>query len=390
MVDTALFYQNLIPLQGFRQITQGEGFTRLPDDWHIAVSDVQNSTGAIEGGRYKEVNISGAMAIIALLNLAGEEELPFVFGGDGASILIPPHLLDQASSVLAETASKVLEAYGLVLRVGVVPMHQVTAAGEQVALAKVLVGEGYHQAVFRGGGMAYAEDLVKDPVAGKPYRLPEVTPAQQANYDGLECRWQDIPSPQGETVSLLVKVTTTELEAGMLHYGEVLDMINQTYGQETERHPISLAGLNLSFSKQRLQQESKLFAPGSLWAQKFYRLKLRVSNALGVLLMDLNPFLKSPWRRYRQRTVQGCDYQKFDGMLRMVVSGRTKQRKKLEAWLQQEQDKGRLVYGLHVSDRALMTCLIFQRHGRHVHFVDGADGGYALAAKSLKAQLKLG
>ncbi|MEP0899817.1 DUF3095 family protein [Nodosilinea sp. FACHB-13] len=39
-------------------------------------------------------------------------------------------------------------------------------------------------------------------------------------------------------------------------------------------------------------------------------------------------------------------------------------------------------------DRALMTCLVFERSGREVHFVDGADGGYALAAKPLKEKLK--
>ena len=32
----------------------------------------------------------------------------------------------------------------------------------------------------------------------------------------------------------------------------------------------------------------------------------------------------------------------------------------------------------------LMTCLIFERMGSQVHFVDAADGGYAMAAVGLK------
>ena len=34
-----------------------------------------------------------------------------------------------------------------------------------------------------------------------------------------------------------------------------------------------------------------------------------------------------------------------------------------------------------------MTCLIDDRASSHLHFVDGADGGYALAAAEMKAQL---
>jgi hypothetical protein len=35
-----------------------------------------------------------------------------------------------------------------------------------------------------------------------------------------------------------------------------------------------------------------------------------------------------------------------------------------------------------------MTCLVFDRRGDHVHFVDGADGGYAMAALRMKERLK--
>ncbi|MCJ2541500.1 DUF3095 family protein [Synechococcus bigranulatus str. 'Rupite'] len=51
--------------------------------------------------------------------------------------------------------------------------------------------------------------------------------------------------------------------------------------------------------------------------------------------------------------------------------------------------QGELAYGIHISDRALLTCLVFERDGRQVHFVDGADGGYALAARDLKTRLNL-
>jgi hypothetical protein len=42
---------------------------------------------------------------------------------------------------------------------------------------------------------------------------------------------------------------------------------------------------------------------------------------------------------------------------------------------------------LHISTEALVTCLIFEREGGHLHFIDGANGGYALAANKLKLRL---
>lgn len=94
------------------------------------------------------------------------------------------------------------------------------------------------------------------------------------------------------------------------------------------------------------------------------------------------------WGDYKQLVSEATDFKKFDDVLRMVISGKTKQRQKLVDYLEQKFKEGRLVYGIHVSDRALMTCLVFERDGRQVHFVDGADGGYALAAKKMKERMK--
>ena len=61
----------------------------------------------------------------------------------------------------------------------------------------------------------------------------------------------------------------------------------------------------------------------------------------------------------------------------------------IEAYLAELHAAGRIVYGTHLADGAMMTCLVFSlEQSRHVHFIDGADGGYALAAVQLKAQLQ--
>jgi hypothetical protein len=58
-------------------------------------------------------------------------------------------------------------------------------------------------------------------------------------------------------------------------------------------------------------------------------------------------------------------------------------------WLEARHAEGFLVYGVSRSRQALITCLIESHRDRHVHFIDGSDGGYALAARQLKDQLKL-
>jgi hypothetical protein len=75
-------------------------------------------------------------------------------------------------------------------------------------------------------------------------------------------------------------------------------------------------------------------------------------------------------------------------MLRLVVASTSKQRERLHLYLEKELQKKKLFFGIHSSDASLMTCLIFQRHGKHIHFVDSSLGGYALAAKMLKKQMQ--
>lgn len=95
------------------------------------------------------------------------------------------------------------------------------------------------------------------------------------------------------------------------------------------------------------------------------------------------------WRTYIDVVQATTDVQKYDDMLRMLIAGNLSQRLALVAYLRAAHERGEIYYGLHVADRALLTCIVFDRMGRQVHFVDGADGGYARAAAALKEQMAL-
>ncbi|MGY8815587.1 MAG: DUF3095 family protein, partial [Gammaproteobacteria bacterium] len=91
---------------------------------------------------------------------------------------------------------------------------------------------------------------------------------------------------------------------------------------------------------------------------------------------------------YKNDIITNTDFKKFDGTLRIVISGNSEQRLHLEEYLKYQLNNNKCVYGIHYSDSAYITCLINNRSGNHYHFVDGSGGGYALAALQMKKQLQ--
>ncbi|MFN6143845.1 MAG: DUF3095 domain-containing protein [Pseudanabaena sp.] len=386
--DNEDFYANLPVLENFVDITHSENFYAVPKDWAVIITDIADSTKAIEAGRYKDVNLLGACSIIVILNLVGELEIPFVFGGDGASILIPSKFIEGAEQALLAVQKLADEEFHLTLRASVVPMEAITSNYE-IKIAKLYISENYNQAILRGGGISYATQLVKDKAITDFYS-PKPEKSAIADFSGLECRWQDIPTRHEEILSLIVLVTAHSQTQIDYLYREVINQIDRIYGKDTECHPVVTRNLQLAFRCKNLLSETRVFTASQSWLQKkLYLLKLRMINLLGLFLMTFDIKIGNfNWGNYKQIVSEATDFKKFDDVLRMVISGRAKQRQKLTDYLEKKFQEGHLVYGFHVSDRALMTCLVFERNGRQVHFVDGADGGYALAAKQMKELMK--
>ena len=383
------FYSELPLLNNFRDITDLGNFVDVPDDWYIIVTDIRGSTKAIEAGKYKEVNLLGACSIVAVLNVAAPIEIPFVFGGDGASLLICPQLLPAAKIALLATQQMAKNEFDMDLRVGAVPVKVAVAANYPVKIAKFKVSDNYSQAVFLGGGLTRATELIKDPAAGNIYTFKNNGIAATADFSGLECRWQDIPSKYGEIVTLLVMVREDFGQQNHQLYRNILEKIEYIYGKEDSLNPIYSQNLKLTLNSAKLIKETLVRASNCSWLDRqMYLSKIQLETALGSLLMNLKVKTEElDWGVYKDIAIAATDYRKFDDMLRMVISGNGWQRSKLTEYLEQNYREGKLVYGLHVTNRALMTCLVFERSGQQVHFIDGADGGYALAAKDMKQRM---
>jgi hypothetical protein len=95
-------------------------------------------------------------------------------------------------------------------------------------------------------------------------------------------------------------------------------------------------------------------------------------------------------RRYGRELARNTDFRKFDDGLKMTIDVDAARLARIEALLQAASDQGICHFGLHRQTSALVTCIVPSIMRRdHMHFIDGADGGYAQAAAQMKAKMAL-
>src|SRR5204863_7847 len=110
----------------------------------------------------------------------------------------------------------------------------------------------------------------------------------------------------------------------------------------------------------------------TLWAYAVMRLGIKVG--------DFVP------KNYVQQVVENSDFRKYDDGLKMILDCTEELERALTERLKAAASAGILRYGLHRQDAAMMTCFVPSvMRSDHVHFIDGARGGYATAATALKA-----
>lgn len=379
------FFASLVSLDRFDDVPDRAKYHHAPDSWAMVITDVVGSTRAIEEGRYKDVNALGVASIVALRNAAAGVDLPFVFGGDGATILCPKSRLPQIEPALRGLQRRAREAFDLSMRAGIVPIDALRAAGHDVMVARYAASADASFAMFAGAGLVEGEKWVKGVETGAKYAVTEGS--GDADFNGFECRWEPIPSRKGEVVSLLVQVTGDRALATSI-YRETIAAIERI--AEGDGRPVAVETLRMAEKSGRTDVDAKLHSGRrSGWRFMTDKLKATFFAKLGQTLVERGwKLLDFDGSRYPAEVVANTDFRKFDETLRMVLDVTHAQKAAIEAHLAAEHERGRLVYGMHAAPSALMTCVVTNHQGNHVHFVDGSDGGYALAAKQMKSQLR--
>jgi hypothetical protein len=91
---------------------------------------------------------------------------------------------------------------------------------------------------------------------------------------------------------------------------------------------------------------------------------------------------------YKRQVVENSDFRKYDDGLRMILDCTPQLERALSDRLATAARDGVVRYGLYQQDAAMMTCFTPSAlRSDHVHFIDGARGGYASAATALKAMV---
>ncbi len=384
------FYHQLPRVDRLIDALSPDSFRPVPDDWVVLITDVVNSTGAIEAGRYKEVNSAGGLGIVAIANLAGGMEFPFVFGGDGMVMLLPEHLESAARDVMADTRSLVETLFGLSLRTGIVPVRDLYKAERSLEVARLRVSDRYDQAIIAGDGIECADQWVKTP--GNKYLIPEDwAPSVHADFDGFSCRWRDIPSHQGITMAIIVRASSSNREVQAEVMRQLFETLEKLLGPEADYHPLSVELQKVSTDDGPVRAEAGAMARKASGLRfRLWKLWVRLQRTSTRMILRFGidfPFMGKNIRFVREDNRINADYRKFDGTLKMVVACTEQTQEQIEEVLDRFHNAGFISYGTHSSDRAVMTCLVHVDSTREVHFVDAADGGYAMAAAKLKSQI---
>jgi Protein of unknown function (DUF3095) len=199
-VPTNDFYGRLAVFSNFSQLTDPEIYEPLPEGWVLGLADIVQSTAAIGLGRYKAVNTAAASVIAAVANAMSDQDFPFAFGGDGASFALPPECAQLGREALAAVATWVRDDISMDMRVALVPIAAVRAAGFDVRVARFAPSPDVSYAMFTGGGLAWAEQQMK---AGA-YVVAPAKAGVHPDLTGLSCRFDEIQTQRGVILSLIL------------------------------------------------------------------------------------------------------------------------------------------------------------------------------------------
>ncbi len=366
----------------FDDIANLSRYRRLPEGWSLAMADVVSSGPAIAAGKYKMVNMAGAAVITAVLNTLGRFDYPFVFGGDGAVVAIPDDHEPAVRKALSEVATWISEELGLEMRVALIPISDIRARNLDVQVARFRTGPDLAFAMLAGGGSSWAEAQMKQ----GHFAVAPAPAGSKPDLTGLSCRWNPVEARNGQIVSVIAvpgPLATDESFRAL-----VSKVVTLSQGDSGGGNPLPEEGPTpvLHFAGVDVEARSRAPVGKRLAARLRIITQIIVTYVLYRTNLSLGGFNA---RAYSRELVHNTDFRKFDDGLKMTIDVDDATMHGIEAVLQEAAETGICAYGLHSQTSALVTCIVpsVMSHD-HMHFIDGASGGYAQAALQMKAMVR--
>lgn len=354
-------------------------FYPIPEDWHVIITDIKNSTHAVGDGLHENVNLIATGSIVTVLNIAFKANLsiPFFFGGDGATFIAPQSITDQVMKALLAYRRNSLQNFNLELRAGIVPVKEIYERGHHLNISRFSITKQFSIPVVLGDGLDFAEKIIK----GKDYLFADGEQAhEELDLSGMQCRWDKIQPPENseEVVTLIAIAQDCNQQAEV--FSKVISHLDKIYGSPEKRQPISIPKLIFRTSFNNLGREMRHRLGKVKWIEL---IKTWFVNAYGYIY-----FRTESGKKYLNQLVEMSDTLVIDGRINTVITGTAAQRAKLQKALDQLELKNEILYGIFVSGESVMSCYVRDLEDDHIHFVDGAEGGYTKAAAVLKAKIK--
>lgn len=374
------FYESLPVLQGAMSsiLNQDELFTMVPAGWEIIVTDIRGSSIAVATGMHKTVNLIATGSIVCVLNIAHKHRvmIPFFFGGDGATFIVPGSLAKEVLETLWLYRKQILENFSLTLRVGKVSVSEIYASGQKLRIAKYSNTSKFVIPLITGNGLNFAEKLIKSSETISSITYPGEL---EVDLSGLQCRWDQVPPPVNHDEVVTLLVSAVKLNDQGPAFSKVLMALDELYGFPQTREPISESKLRINSTLRDVGMAMLVRAGTKKWFDLF---KEWFSVAYGYIY-----FRTIKGKSYLKTLVQMSDTFVLDGRINTVISGNTEQRKQLISTLERLESSGEIFFGIHISNASVMSCYVPDHMDGHIHFVDGYGGGYTQASLMLKDKL---
>ncbi|SFR83618.1 DUF3095 family protein [Maribacter stanieri] len=359
-----------------------EDFKNVPESWYVIVVDIQNSTNAVKEGNHHQVNLTATGAIISVLNtirkFQGNIEIPYFFGGDGATFIVQFSLLDKIVQVLDNYRLHIKRKTNLVLRVGQIHVKELVEKNVQLKIAKHQLTEKLSIPIVLGNGLKVAEHIIKS-----SFKEKNTTSFDESllNLEGMECRWDEITpdKSQAKVVCLLLDATVEATQSDI--YKQVLSQMEKDFGSFENRQPIKNTKLRLDANPKKVLEEMKISLVSNNW---MYFLKSWLKTNFGKIYLNLT----SSGKQYLKQIGQLSHTFMLDGMINTVFTAEQSKIDNFIAFLDTLEADNKLIYGIHVTHASVMSCYVLDRRTTHSHFVDGTEGGYTSAAKMFKIKKK--